>query len=89
MNAQAIAGITMREYKTLRALRSGEVIDFEGIKLKMADGPIGVGDLYVAERNQGPRFLTAKKVDEELGCIFPTTNHYPYNIGECVRVCEA
>lgn len=58
----------MREYKTIRALRRGEVIDIEGIKLKMMTGPDGQeeqireGDIYVAERNQGPKLLTAKKL---------------------------
>ncbi len=49
----------MREYRTLNALRRGEVIDIEGIELKMDDGEIKPGDLYVAERNTGPKLLTA------------------------------
>lgn len=79
----------MREYRTLRALTAGEVVDIEGIKLRMDDGKIRPGDLYVAERNTGPKLLTAKIVDLEIGCIFPTCDAYPYDIGEYVKVREA
>jgi len=80
----------MRAYETLNKLRRGEVIDIEGIKLKMDDGDIKPGDLYVAERNSGPKLLTAKKVDLQVGCIFPTTwDAYAFDLYECVKVCEA
>ncbi|MBI2057970.1 MAG: hypothetical protein HYT63_03245 [Candidatus Yanofskybacteria bacterium] len=84
----------MREYKTLKALRRGEVIDIEGIKLKMDEGEIQVGDLYVGERNTGPHLLTAKEVvmlDDGNGInfIFSTCNAYPYDGNECIKVCEA
>lgn len=79
----------MREYATLKALRRGETIDLEGIKLVMDEGEIQPGDLYVAERNTGPKLLTCKRVDEEDDWILPTTNNYSYDIGECVKVREA
>ena len=78
-----------REYKTVRALRQGEIVDVGGIQVKMDEGDIKPGDMYVAERNSGPKFLTALEVDNELGCIFPASNDYPFDIGECVKVCEA
>ena len=94
----------MPEYPTIRALRKGEVVDLGGIKFRMdvdEDGKerkIKPGDLYVAQRNTGPQFLTAAKVVERGegpmghgygGYILSTTNDYPYDIHECVKVVEA
>lgn len=78
-----------REYATLKALRRGEVADLGGILLKMDEGEIRPGDLYIGERNTGPQLLTAQKVDLELGCIHATTPDYSYDLHECVKVCEA
>lgn len=88
----------MREYKTIRALRQGQVIDLEGLRFRMAvdengqERPVEAGDLYIAERNTGPQLLTALKVmnEESLagGFIIPTTHHYPYDVSECVKVVE-
>ncbi|MDP2668984.1 MAG: hypothetical protein Q8P07_04085 [bacterium] len=75
------------EYRALEALRRGETIDIEGIKLKMADGDLCVGDLYVAERNTGPKLLTVKSFGRD--CVFPTCSAYAFDIWECVKVCEA
>ena len=92
-----------REYKTIKALRRGETIDFEGIKLKMdtdANGDevkVKKGDLYIAERNTGPKFLTAEKIvpwpikdstNKHGGWIQPTTLDYSFDLGECVKVVE-
>ncbi|MFH1405064.1 MAG: hypothetical protein ABIH21_03120 [Patescibacteria group bacterium] len=80
----------MREYATLRKLRAGEVVNLEGINFVMDEGEIQPGDLYIAERNTGPKLLTARKVDDQdLMCIFPTTLDYPYDLGECIKVREA
>ena len=85
----------MRAYATLKKLLSGEVIDFEGIMLKRAEGEIKQGDLYIAERNTGPKLLTAREiVMAACGCCvshihpvdFPA---YSFDGGECVKVCEA
>lgn len=77
------------KYRTLNALRRGEVVNIAGISLRMDDGEIKPGDLYVAERNICPELLTAKKVDLEIGCVFPTCNAYAYDLHECVKVREA
>ena len=79
-----------REYTTLRRLRDGETIDLGGIFVKMDEGDIGPGDMYIAERNTGPKFLTAASIDEERGYIVPIDLHnYVFNFDECVKVCEA
>ena len=90
-----------REYKTIRALRRGEVVDLRGLKFRMDVDEQGVerdikeGDLYIAERNTGPKLLTAEKVvgpgegPEGWGnWIQPTTTDYSYDILECVKVVE-
>ncbi len=74
-------------YPTLRKLRNGEVVDLEGINLRMDDGKLKVGDLYVAERNTGPHLLTVKGFGDQ--CVFATTNAYAFDTWECVKVCEA
>lgn len=90
----------MREYRTIRALRRGEVMDLGGIKFKMdvddagKEQQIKAGDLYIAERNTGPHLLTAQEVVmSECGChvsyIHSTCNAYSFDGGECVKVCEA
>lgn len=83
-----------REYATIRALAMAEIVDLDGIKLRKAEGRIQSGDLYVAERNTGPKLLTAKEVVmSECGCcinyVIPTTTDYCFDGGECVRVEEA
>ena len=78
----------MREYATIRALRNGEVIDLDGLRLRQRPGEIGAGDLYVAERNTGPDLLTCARVASE-GFVIATTVAYPYDLGECVLVEEA
>jgi len=75
-------------YDTLLALRQGKVVEIEGRKLKMVDDIIEPGDVYVAERNTGPKVLTAKSVNEHGGYIHPTTPDYAFDICECVKVCE-
>jgi len=73
------------------ALRRGETLELDGILFKMdGDGTVREGDLYIAERNSGPKLLTAKRIDIENGWIVPVDRYaYPYNIGECVKVKEA
>jgi hypothetical protein len=89
----------MREYKAIRALRDGQVLDLEGLRFRMdvddsgKEKTIQAGDLYIAERNTGPQLLTALKVVQEESCaggfVIPTTNNYPYDVSECVKVVEA
>ncbi len=91
----------MREYRTIRALRNGEVVDLGGLRFKMdvdkngQEREVQVGDLYIAERNTGPQLLTAAKVVKPgegpngFGdWIQPTTMDYSYDIPECVKVVE-
>ena len=78
----------MREYKTLRALRSGEVVDLAGLRFKMIPGKLEPGDLYIAERNTGPQLLTVKKVADYDYIVFPTCNGYAFDLSECVKVEE-
>lgn len=57
--------------------------------LKVSDeGRLEPGDLYVAERNQGPKLLTVQMVNWDHGFVIPTTNDYLYDIHECVKVKE-
>ena len=79
-----------REYRTISALASGEVVILDGISLKMDDGEIKSGDLYVAERNTGPKLLTARVVDQERGWIHATDLfRYSFDLPHRVRACEA
>jgi len=77
----------VRDYTTIRALRNGEIIDLDGLALQFRPGDLESGDLYVAERNTGPELLTCSRVAPE-GYVLATTNAYPYDTGECVRVEE-
>ena len=81
----------VREYATLQVLRRGEVVDIgAGILVKMREGEIEPRDLYVAERNTGPKLLTARVVDQERGWIHATDLFaYSFDLHECVRACEA
>lgn len=87
-----------REYKAIRMLRSGQVLDLQGLRFRMdvdekgEEKEILPGDLYIAERNTGPQLLTADKIVKEEsfcgGYVIPTTLNYPYDLHECVKVIE-
>jgi len=84
----------MGEYPTIKALRAGEVVDLGGIRFMMDEGEIKSGDLYIAERNAGPKLLTAREVvmTEDGFCInfiHATTTDYSFDGHECVKVREA
>lgn len=80
----------LRPYKTITALERGEEVDIGGgLLVKMVEGDLEPGDLYVAERNTGPHLLTCREINEELGCVFATILAYPFDTNECVKVCEA
>lgn len=93
--------LEMREYRTIRALRKGEVVELEGVKFKMdvdengKEKEIGPGDPYIAERNTTPKLLVAEKVvgpDEDphgWGWIRPNSTDYSFDTNECVKVCLA
>lgn len=75
----------MREYPTLNKLDRGETVEVEKVLVRKIEGSLQPGDLYVGERNQGPRLLTCKEVHPE-SWITPAETAYAYNTWECVRV---
>jgi len=75
-----------REYKTVKALRAGEVVEIEGVRFRAIEGEIQPGDWYVAERNTGPHLLTCRENDKENRWIVPVEEKYSFDTGECVRV---
>lgn len=87
----------MRRYETLKRLRAGEVVELDGRRFhKIGEGEdIQPGDLYIAERNTGPKLLTCHRNvghgSGNLGSyyIVPTTINYSYDWDECVMVEEA
>ncbi len=82
--------IPWKKSKALETLRKGEVVDIgAGVLVKMAEGKIQPGDLYVAERNTGPHLLTCRYVNVEDGWVAAVENAYPFDTNECVKVCEA
>ncbi len=84
----------------LKALRAGETVELEGAHFVKADGPIEPGDWYIAERNTGPKLLTAASFtrwngrgdsddlpnSEGSSWINPVEPAYPYDTHECVKV---
>jgi len=78
-----------RAYKTIRALLSGLVVEVDGFKLRMDDGDIQKGDIYVAERNTEPKLLVCDHVDKKIRCVFPDSNDYAFDLHECVKVKES
>ena len=78
----------MQGYAALDALHRGETVEVDGVQVRMDLGEIKPGDFYVGERSTGPHLLIARKIDTDMGCIFPEGIGYPYNLYECVKVCE-
>lgn len=77
-----------REYKTIKALQAGETVECEGFFLKKDNGDIQPGDLYIGERNTGPKLLIAREILN--GAVFATDyTAYPFDIWECIKVVEA
>lgn len=80
-----------RRYATIRALRAGETVEFEGVPFRAAaDQTLSPGDTYIAERNTGPQLLTVRRHVEEPNLVngFVTSVEvaYPYDRSECVKV---
>lgn len=67
-------------------LRLVGTADFEGVTLKMVgeSDSLQPGDIYVAERNQGPKLLTVREI--KINAVFPVEVAYPYDLWECVKV---
>lgn len=77
-------------YKKLHDLRDGNIIDFEGVELKMVPGKergsdLEPGDLYYACRNT-EQLLTVHLVDFDGGWVVPVEVAYSFDFGECVGV---
>lgn len=75
--------------KAQRLLREGQTVEVEGVTFKKREGEITVGDWYIAERNEGPRLLTARKIvfsGDFPSFIVPEEMAYCYDWHECVRV---
>jgi len=62
----------------------------EGLGLLTSSDPIQPGDMYLAERNTGPKLLTCNKVvNTHLGdpdYIVPTEIAYCFDARECVKL---
>ena len=82
-------------------LRAGEIVELEGVKLKMIPGKetgaaLEPGDMYIAERNRGPQLLTVNYVVDQdyahrwglkhWGWVVPTGISYSFDFHECVGV---
>jgi len=76
----------MRSYPTLTKLWEEGQVEFEGVLFKKVDGPLQVGDTYIAERHTGPKLLTVKRVDLDYYCVVPVEFAYCFDINECVKV---
>lgn len=64
-------------------IREGQV-EFEGLILVYSPDEIAPGDVYLAQRNTGPKLLTCAFV--KMGAVFPEETDYPYDLHECARV---
>lgn len=89
-------------YSEIRSrLLNGEVVEYEGVHLRMIPekdygGKLEVGDKYFAQRNSGPKLLTVKKVVDRYyaekhgfsfsGWVEPEELAYSYDFHECVGV---
>jgi hypothetical protein len=71
----------------LSALERGETVEVDGFRVRKEAGEIKPGDFYIGERNVGPQLLIAQEIMH--GAVFPEGTAYPYNLHECVKVCEA
>jgi len=52
----------MEPYEIIKKLRNGEIVNLRGVLYQKVDREICVGDLYVAERNTGPKLLIAREI---------------------------
>lgn len=79
------SGDPARSYATVKALRAGETIEFEGALLVADENTvIQEGDTYIAQRNTGPHLFTALLITD--GYIVPMERGYPFDEHECVKV---
>lgn len=74
---------------TVARLKAGKIVEIEGIRFKQVEGELKPGDMYIAERNTGPKLLTVREVNKEGNWVEATTDDYSFDTWECVKVCEA
>ena len=77
-------------------LRDGQQVIVNGVSYEMVEGKsngidLSVGDLYLAERNSGPKVLKVANVVERYGSCMgwveaTDLTAYPYNLHEFVGV---
>lgn len=79
---------TSSQYDCRNALLRGEIVEINGKSYRRIDGDIENGDLYFAERNTGPKILTARNVNRDQSWIVPNEPGYVYDIHECIRIEE-
>jgi hypothetical protein len=86
--------VHQHRYTERDALRRGETIDFEGVKLRMVPGKdngrlLEPGDTYFAQRNSS-NLLTVDRIREDdgeyIGWVVPVEVAYSFDYGECVGV---
>ena len=63
-------------------------VEFEGMTLVLSSEPIREGDTYLAERNTGPKLLTAKNINGAGRCIHAKENAYSFDLCECKKVVD-
>jgi hypothetical protein len=81
---------------TVERLKSGDVVEVDGVMLRKQDSPLCSGDFYVGERNTGPHLLEVKKVvfcdpplDTFINFVVATDLFaYSYDGGDVVKVEE-
>ena len=62
------------------------IVNVEGVDIVVEDKLPAVGELYIGERNDGPKLLIARELDYERRLVIPEGINYPYSFGECKRV---
>lgn len=70
-----------------KILREGGVVKIDDVSFVIdGDGEISIGDVYIAERNTGPKLLTAKEIDPRMWIVPQESSAYFYDVWECVKV---
>ena len=57
------------------------------LEILYTSDPIKPGDMYLAERFNGPKILTCKKINSEERYIIPTDRaEFYFNFYDCVKI---
>lgn len=68
-------------------LQNTNIVNIEGVNIEFSDEPpTQKGDIYVAERNVGPKLLTVRSIDKINGIVHPQEMAYSYDIRECRKI---